>query len=123
MAILALVLQLGSAPSHNAMASPAEADAIAALGALNALLGPNVALCLHEDGSAPGSPSHDSHSCCDDCALCHAVGHLAALVPASHAAPTIFARPSHALSLPAAAGIARARFAATAQPRAPPISA
>jgi hypothetical protein len=122
-AILALVLQLGSAPSHNAMASHSEADAVAALGALKALLGPNVALCLHEDGSAPGSPSHDSHGCCDDCALCHAAGHLAALVAASHAIPAIFSSYSHSLSIPADAGIAKPRFAASAQPRAPPISA
>ena len=122
-AILALVLQLGAAPAPRAMASSAEADAVAALGALSALLGPNVALCLHEDGSAPGSPSHDSHGCCDDCALCHAAGHLAALVAASHAIPAIFSSYSHSLSIPADAGIAKPRFAASAQPRAPPISA
>jgi hypothetical protein len=123
MAILALVLQLGSAPSHNAMASRSEADAVAALGALKALLGPNVALCLHEDGSAPGSPSHDSHGCCQDCALCHSAGHLAALLPPSHAAPAIFARYVAPLRLPEGPNLAKPRFAASAQPRAPPISA
>jgi hypothetical protein len=122
-AVLALIVQLGSTPGHRAIADSGQAEAVAALGALEALLGPNVALCLHEDGSAPGSPSHDSHPCCDDCALCHSGGHLAALLPRDHDVPAIFANYSKSLSVPAEAGLAKPQSFAFAQPRAPPISA
>ncbi|WP_158815749.1 DUF2946 family protein [Methylocapsa sp. S129] len=122
-AVLALILQLGLAPAPRAMASAGEADAAAALGALSALLGPNVALCLHEDGSAPGSPSHDSHDCCIDCTLCQLTGHAAALVPPNHAVPLGFARIASRLSIPSDARVARPPLVASAQPRAPPISA
>jgi hypothetical protein len=105
------------------MASDGEADAVAALGALTALLGPNVALCLHEDGSAPGSPSHDSHACCVDCALCQHGPHSAAVLPSSHAVPAPLAGASRPLAIPSDPGSARPRRAAFAQPRAPPISA
>jgi hypothetical protein len=119
-AVAALVLQLGSAPAHRAMASSSEADAVAALGALSALLGPNVALCLHEDGSAPGAPSHDSHDCCVDCALCQSIGHTAALVPPATAVPVVFAALAERLGVPDAPAIAEPRLVAAAQPRAPP---
>jgi hypothetical protein len=122
-AILALVLQLGAAPASRAMTSSAEADTVAALGALSALLGPNVALCLHEDGSAPGSPAHRQHDCCVDCTLCQAAGHTAALVPPGAAAPVRFAHYAKLLSVLVAAGGAKPRLTASAQPRAPPISA
>jgi hypothetical protein len=122
-AILALVLQLGMAPAHPAMASSAEADAVAALGALSVLLGPNVALCLHEDGSAPGSPSHDQHDCCGDCAPCQSASHAAAIVPPDHAIPVRFAGLAGRLAAFDAPAIAKARSLAFAQPRAPPVSA
>src|SRR5580704_9027959 len=118
-AILALVLQLGATPAPRAMTSPAEADAIAALGALSALLGPNVALCLHEDGSAPGSPGHGQHDCCIDCALCQASGHAAALVPAGAFLPTRFAFQATPLGVVNETERARPRISASAQPRAP----
>jgi hypothetical protein len=105
------------------MAASNQADAVAALGALSALLGPNVALCAHEDGSAPGSSTPDSQHCCDDCALCQLTGHAAALVPPSYAVPVLFARNAKRLSLPDADSVVMPRLAASAQPRAPPISA
>jgi hypothetical protein len=122
-AILALVLQLGAAPAPRAMASSAEADAVAALGALSALLGPNVALCLHEDGSAPGSPTHGQHDCCIDCALCQAAGHAAALVPPDAFLPTPFAVQTRPLGVANETKLAKPRVPASAQPRAPPLPA
>jgi hypothetical protein len=104
------------------MASPSEAEAAAALGALKALLGPNVALCVRDDASAPGSPSHDPHKCCDDCALRQLTGH-SALAPPGHAFPVPFAQYAKPLSVPADASLAEARAVAAAQPRGPPISA
>jgi len=104
------------------MAGPSEAEAAAALGALKALLGPNVALCVRDDASAPGSPSHDPHKCCDDCALRQLTGH-SALAPSGHAFPTPFARHAKPLSVPADASLAKAWAVAAAQPRGPPISA
>jgi hypothetical protein len=121
-AILALIVQLGSSSVPQAMANTGDAEAVAALGALTALLGPNVALCERNDASAPGSPSHDSHHCCDDCALCQLTGHLAGLVPSSHAVPTIFARHVERTDAPEDASAARPRLVSSAQPRAPPIS-
>ena len=121
-AILALVLQLGAAPTPRAMASPAEADAVAALGALSALLGPDVALCLHEDGSAPGSLGHGQHDCCIDCALCQATGHAAALVPPDAFLPARFAFQATPLGVINETERARPRVPPSAQPRAPPPS-
>jgi hypothetical protein len=122
-AILALVLQLGAAPAPRAMASSSESDAIAALGALSALLGPNVALCLHEDGSQPGSPGHGQHDCCIDCALCQASGHAAALVPPTAFLPTRLALQATSLGVGNETERSRQRLYASAQPRAPPLSA
>jgi hypothetical protein len=122
-AILALVMQLGAAPTSRAMASPAEADAVEALGALSALLGPNVALCLHEDGSAPGSPGHGQHDCCVDCALCQAAGHAAALVPPDAFPPIRFALHATPLGVINETERAPPRVPSSAQPRAPPLSA
>jgi len=102
------------------MASPGQGEAAAALGALKALLGPNVALCVRDDASPPGSPSHDPHRCCDDCALRQLTGH-SALVPAGEAVPTLFTRYAKPLSVPADARLAKPRVVASAQPRAPPI--
>jgi hypothetical protein len=121
-AILALVLQLGAA-APRAMASPAEAEAVAALGVLSALLGPNVALCLHEDGSAPGSPGHSQHDCCVDCALCQAAGHAAALVPPDAFLPARFALFATPLGVADETQLTKPRVSASAQPRAPPLSA
>jgi hypothetical protein len=121
-AILAVVVQLGSAAVRPAMANPAESDASAARSALAALLGPDVALCLHDGGSAPGSPSHDSHHCCDDCALCQLTGHAAALLPPDVFLPAQFARYLTPLGVPQERGLAKPRVLALAQPRAPPIS-
>ena len=104
------------------MASPAQAEAAAALAALNALLGPNVALCVRDDASAPGSPSHDPHKCCDDCALRQCAGH-SAILPPGHAAAVLVARCAKPPSVSADAGLAGARMIASAQPRGPPISA
>ncbi len=104
------------------MASPGQAEAAAALGALNALLGPNVALCVRDDASAPGSPSHDPHKCCDDCALRQLTGH-SALVPQGHAVAALFTRYAAPLGVPVDASLAKARAVAAAQPRGPPISA
>jgi len=123
MAILALVVQLGSAPIPQAAAHSGDSEAVAALGALTALLGPNVALCARGDASSPASPSHDSHSCCDDCALCQLTGHAAALVPSGHAIAFLFehnAKPLPAVRDSRVAAISRVP---SAQPRAPPISA
>jgi len=122
LAVVALIVQLG-APRGPGHAQAGEAEAAAALGALTALLGPDVALCLHEDGSAPGAPSHDPHPCCDDCALCQHGGLAAALVPHGHAAPTPFARPAGRLAVLADADLVGPRRFAAAQPRAPPIFA
>jgi hypothetical protein len=121
-AILALVLQLGAAPAPRAMASSAETDAVAALGALSALLGPNVALCLHEDGSTPGTPGHGQHDCCVDCALCQATGHVAALVPPATFLPARFAIQATPLGVVHETERARPRVSASAQPRAPPLA-
>jgi hypothetical protein len=104
------------------MASPGQGQAAAALGALKALLGPNVALCARDDASAPGSPSHDPHKCCDDCALRQLTGH-SALLPAGHAVPVLLMGYAKPLSVPADASLAKARAVASAQPRGPPISA
>jgi hypothetical protein len=122
-AILALVLQLGAAPAPRAMAGSAEADAVAALGALSALLGPNVALCLHEDGSQPGSPGHGQHDCCVDCALCQGAGHVAALVPPAAFLPARFALQATPLGVIDETTLTKLRVSASAQPRAPPLSA
>jgi hypothetical protein len=121
-AILALVLQLGAGPAPRAMAGSAESDAVAALGALSALLGPNVALCLHEDGSAPG-PGHGQHDCCVDCALCQAAGHAAALAPPAVFLPTRFALQAMPLGVANETKLTKPLVPASAQPRAPPISA
>jgi hypothetical protein len=121
-AILALVVQLGSAPISPAMADVHDAEAVAALGALTALLGPNVTLCERGDASAPGSPSHNSRHCCDDCALCQLDGHAAALAPSSDAIPLLFAYDAKPLNIPGDVGFSRLRRVAFAQPRAPPIS-
>lgn len=120
-AIFALILQLGSAPSPQAMGGAGDAEAVAALGALEALLGSNVALCMRSDASAPGSPSHDSHHCCDDCAFCRLTGHAAALLPADSfflAQSVRFATP---LSFPGEVRVGSLRRVAFAQPRAPPV--
>jgi hypothetical protein len=121
--VFALVLQLGAAPAHRAMVASGEADAVAALGMLSALLGPNVALCLHEDGSAPGAPAKDSHDCCADCALCQSAGLSAALLPPDHAIPVQFVSLSRRLGVFEASTAVKTRSFALAQPRAPPISA
>jgi len=121
LAALALVVQLGATAAPRTPANAGEA--VAALGALAALLGPNVALCLHEDGSGPGAPAHDPHHCCDDCALCQHGGQAAALVAHGHAVPTPFARPAGRLAVVADARLAGPRRVAAGQPRAPPISA
>ena len=125
LAVVALIVQLGAtaAPPAPGSAQPGETEAVAALGALTALLGPDVALCLHEDGSAPGAPAHDSHHCCDDCALCQHGGLGVALVPHGHAAPLPFARPAGRLAVLADAPRVGPRKTAAAQPRAPPIFA
>jgi hypothetical protein len=117
LAIVGLVAQLGASVACPAMA-PRTSEA-AALGALKALLGPNVALCAHA-GGAPGAPAQD-HRCCNDCALCHGLAH-AALAPAARAIAFLMsARP---LTLAAAAVIfSDARVAAAAQPRGPPALA
>ena len=122
-AVLAVVLQLGAAPAPRAVVNSGEADAVAALGALSALLGPHVALCLHEDGSAPGSPAPGSHSCCDDCALCQHNGPAAALLPPSHAIQAPLGGYAKPLSIASDLGVAKPKRPAFAQPRAPPISA
>ncbi|MGA2042651.1 MAG: hypothetical protein ABSG83_04695 [Roseiarcus sp.] len=120
-AALALIVQLGATAAPRMPANAGEA--VAALGALEALLGPHVALCLHEDGSGPAAPAHDPHHCCDDCALCQHGGHAVALVPRGHAVPTRFARPAGRLAVLADAPCAGPRRVAAAQPRAPPIFA
>lgn len=122
-AVLALVFQLGATAAPRATVNSGQAEAVAAIGALSALLGPNVALCLHEDGSAPGSPGHDAHDCCADCALCQHAGQSAALVPPSYAVPIRFARFATRLNIPREASAAKPRLTASAQPRAPPIFA
>jgi hypothetical protein len=104
------------------MAASGQAEAAAALGALKALLGPNVALCVRDDASAPGSPSHEPHKCCDDCALRQLSGH-SALAPADHAVPVLSKGYAEPLDVPADASLAKARAVAAAQPRGPPISA
>jgi hypothetical protein len=101
------------------MASPGPSEASAALGALKALLGPNVALCARDDASAPGAPSHDPHQCCNDCALCHATGHPV-LAPLGHPAPASFMRQGKPLGAGADASPVKARAVAAAQPRGPP---
>ena len=119
-AILALVGQLASAVQTHAMASPGPSEAAAALGALKSLLGPNVALCARDEASTPGAPSHDSHKCCEDCALCHATGHLV-LSPPDQSAPAPFTRDAKPLAVGADATPARAWVVAAAQPRGPPV--
>lgn len=120
-AILALVVQLGSVSVLPAAAETGDAQAVAALGALKALLGPNVALC-ERDASAPGAPAHAPHHCCDDCALCQLAGHGAALIPSDPVGPVLFARATERLNAQRPSSIARPRLFASAQPRAPPIS-
>jgi hypothetical protein len=121
MAIVALIVQLGSAQIPQAMAQTGDSEAVAALGALTALLGPNVALCARGDASAPASPSHDSHSCCDDCALCQLTGHAAALVPSGHAIALLLEHNAKPLSAVRDSRIAAIKRVASAQPRAPPV--
>jgi hypothetical protein len=121
-AIVALVVQLGSAAVPQAMAGAGDAESVAALGALKALLGPNAALCQRGDASAPGSPSHNSHHCCDDCALCQLDGHTAALAPSSAAILPPFANNAGPLGIRRDTGFSRLQRVAFAQPRAPPIS-
>jgi hypothetical protein len=120
-AALVIGLQLASAPFHGAIVKPAEA--VGAFGALSALLGPHVALCRHDDGSAPGSPAHDPHDCCDDCAVCAHKGTSAALLPPSHAVPARLARPAKPLSGHSERNVVTAPPVAFAQARAPPIFA
>ena len=122
-AVLAIVLQLGAPSLHRAMAAPGEADAGAALGALTALLGPNVALCLHEDGSAPGSPAHNQHDCCADCVLCQHSASAAALLPPNHGVPAPLAGDAKRFSVASQADVSDLRRVAFAQPRAPPLFA
>ena len=105
-----------------AMAGAGDTEAVAALGALTALLGPNAALCQRADASAPGSPSHNSHHCCDDCALCQLDGHTAALAPSCGAILLPFANNARPLEIPGDASFSRLQRVAFAQPRAPPIS-
>jgi hypothetical protein len=119
-AILALVVQLASAVQTHAMASPGPSDAAAALGALKGLFGPNVALCVRDDASAPAAPSHDPHKCCDDCTLCQSTGH-SALAPPNLPAPAPFARDARPLLARADASPAKARAVSSAQPRGPPV--
>jgi hypothetical protein len=120
LAVFAILLQVGAGPFHRWEAKAADADALSALGALTAAFGPHVALCLNEDGPGPGTPAHDSHDCCDDCALCQQSGHSAALVPAGHAVPTRTMRALAGPLAPADADAPTPRRAASAQPRAPP---
>jgi hypothetical protein len=120
-AILALVSQLAAAVQTHAMASPAPSEAAAALSALKGLLGPDVALCARDDGSAPVAPANDSHKCCADCALRHAAGHLG-LTPPDLSAPAPFMREAAPLGAPADASPAAGRIVAAAQPRGPPAS-
>ena len=102
------------------MASPGHADAVAALSALKGLLGPNVALCVRDDASAPGAPSHDPHKCCDDCVLRQLTGHLV-LAPPDQSAPAPFTRYAKLLGVAADASPAKTRAVAAAQPRGPPV--
>jgi hypothetical protein len=119
-AIIALVLQVGIATPSQAMAGSDQSDAAATLGALTALLGPNVALCLHEDGSAPGSPSQSPHHCCADCVLSQAAAHSAAIVSTGYAALPLTSRISISLPLVDDSGVGRPRSEVIAQPRARP---
>lgn len=119
--VLAVLLQIGAGPVHRAEPRPAAADAQAALGALVAAFGPNVVLCLSEDGS--GSPTHGSHDCCDDCALCHHGGQSAAVLPPSSADPVLYAAPPRPLRVALDAGVDRPRLVLSARPRGPPFSA
>jgi hypothetical protein len=123
LAIVALVVQLGSPVQPRLMADAGQSDGLAALGALTALLGPNVVLCVHEGGSEPGSPPRDSHHCCDDCALCQLTGHVAALMPPGDFVLAQLARDSRPLRFVMATNFAKPPPVAFAQPRAPPISA
>ncbi|MGO8799446.1 MAG: DUF2946 family protein [Roseiarcus sp.] len=116
-AILALVGQLASAVQPDAMASPAQAEAAAALSALSALLGPNVEFCHRDDGS----PTKGSHSCCDDCALCQHNAHAAALASPGVFLPVRFARCAGPSGFSDETSLARPRLVASAQPRAPPV--
>jgi hypothetical protein len=122
LAVLAVLMQLGSAAQHPAVANPAQSDAVAALDALTALLGPHVVLCEHDDGSAPGSPAHDPRSCCD-CALCQLTGHAAALLPPDTFLTAQFALHGPPLVISNERSLAKPHVVAFAQPRAPPNSA
>jgi hypothetical protein len=115
LAVLALVGQLAAAPHRHPMASalpPAAAALAAAVGA-------NVALCDHSDSAAPGSPSRD-RSDCDNCPLCQTSGAAAAVAPPAQAFPTPAAHDAAPPRIPESASVAKPRFAAFAQPRAPP---
>ena len=61
LAIFALAAQIAFAPAVNASEPAAGSDAIAALGVLKSLLGPQVALCIR-DASAP-QPQHAPRHC------------------------------------------------------------
>lgn len=115
LAIVALVAQLGAAAACPAMVPTT--NQAAALGALKALLGPNVALCAHAAGK-PGAPAQDHH-CCSDCALCHGLAHAALAPVVSALALVMSARPV----MLAAAIFFDARVTVAAQPRGPPAFA
>jgi hypothetical protein len=123
-AVLAVLVQLGaSAQQHPAMAGAPPSEAAAALSELTALLGPHVALCERDDGSAPSAPSHEQHKCCDDCALCRLAGHAAALMPPDVFSPIPLAREVAPLGVSNERNVAKPRAVLGAQPRAPPIFA
>jgi hypothetical protein len=120
-AIVALVFQLGSASPQREMAGSGQSDALAALGVLSALLGPNVALCLHEEDSAPGLPSHGPHHCCVDCVVCQSGSHASVLAADWRDAAMPIARIVRSHGFPEGRSAAKPRSEMVAQPRAPPV--
>jgi hypothetical protein len=115
---LLVLIQLGTAAIHLAVAATPSEQAVVAL---SAAIGQTVSLCGHsgENGHS-GGPRHSS-SCCDDCPLCRLSHHAEAILPER-------AAPLHALTYLVAALSPRQDppslptiFFSTAQPRAPPV--
>lgn len=119
-ALLGFVLQPIASVQH--VTSATQSDVAGALGELAAVFGPNVVICEHDNGSAPAAPTRNSHSCCDDCALCQSAGHAAAVAPPEVDLPTKLFRVAAHLDVPDDIGLTRPAFV-LAQPRAPPVFA
>jgi len=118
-AVLAVIIQLGVAALHPAMAA-AQRDLAAA--ALSAAIGQDVSLCDHPGDDSGGAPAGNGHSCDDDCPLCRIASHAAAILPKPAVSPLVLGAPASTVLIPGRSERALAPVAhSTARPRAPPI--